>query len=318
MTESLVSETIDQHDVTGAVGYQPRRGAVKSGAANAWKGARKLPMLPTAIVVLFVIFAVFAPQLAPYDPTQISLTQKLKPPFFSEGGSTAHLLGTDNLGRDVLSRLIWGARVSLVIAAAVVVLSSVVGLAIGLAAGYVGGRTDSFLMRFADGSLAFPGILLALLFAISLGPGVLTVILALSILGWASYARIIRGEVLQMRKLDFIAQARVIGCSPARIMITHLLPNVFNVWVVMITLQIGLVVLAEATLGFLGAGVPRRLRRGVPSFPMGEISSTRRGGFRSFPGWRSDCWCFPGTTSATGCETRSIRGSGRSDGGETD
>jgi len=213
-------------------------------------------MLPTAIIAMFVIFAVFAPQLAPYDPTQISLTQKLKPPFFVEGGSTAHLLGTDNLGRDVLSRLIWGARVSLIIATAVVVLSSVVGLAIGLAAGYIGGRTDSFLMRFADGSLAFPGILLALLFAISLGPGVVTVILALSILGWASYARIIRGEVLQMRKLDFIAQARVIGCSPARIMVTHLFPNVFNVWVVMITLQIGLVVLAEATLGFLGAGVP--------------------------------------------------------------
>jgi peptide/nickel transport system permease protein len=213
-------------------------------------------MLPTAVIGVFVMFAVFAPFLAPYDPTRIALPQKLLPPFFMQGGNPAYLLGTDALGRDVLSRLIWGARVSLTISAAVVLISSTVGLMLGLAAGYLGGRTDSFLMRFADGSLAFPGLLIALLFAISLGPGVSTVILALSVLGWASYARIVRGEVLHLRKLDFIAQARVIGCSPARIMATHLFPNVVNAWVVMITLQIGLVVLAEATLGFLGAGVP--------------------------------------------------------------
>jgi peptide/nickel transport system permease protein len=209
-----------------------------------------------AIIGLFVSFAVFAPLLAPYDPTRIALPQKLMPPFFIPGGNTAHLLGTDNLGRDILSRLIWGARVSLTVSAAVVMISSAVGLAFGLAAGYIGGRTDSLLMRFADGSIAFPGILIALLFAISLGPGVWTVILALSVLGWAGYARIVRGEVLRLRNLEFIVGARVIGASPARIMATHLFPNVLDAWVILITLQIGLVVLAEATLGFLGAGVP--------------------------------------------------------------
>jgi peptide/nickel transport system permease protein len=213
-------------------------------------------MLPSAIILLFVLFALFAPQLSPYDPTQIALPQKLKPPFLFEGGTTAHLLGTDNLGRDVLSRLIWGSRVSLGVTAAVVVLSSIVGLLIGVAAGYLGGRTDAFLMRVADGSIAFPVILIALLFAVSLGPGVMTVILALSVLSWANYARIVRGEVLHLRQLEFIVGARVIGCSPARVMTTHLFPNLLDIWVVMITLQVGLIVLSEAALGFLGAGVP--------------------------------------------------------------
>jgi peptide/nickel transport system permease protein len=217
---------------------------------------RRIPVVPLAIIGLFVLFAAFAPLLAPYDPTRIALPQKLTPPFFVAGGNPAYLLGTDSLGRDVLSRLIWGARISLTVSIAVVVLSSAVGLVIGLAAGYLGGRTDSFLMRFADGSMAFPGILMALLFAISLGPGVSTVILALSVLGWAAYARIVRGEVLRLRNLEFIVGARVVGASPGRIMLTHLFPNVLDAWVVMITLQIGLVVLSEATLGFLGAGVP--------------------------------------------------------------
>ena len=215
-----------------------------------------MPLLPTALIALFVILAVFAPFLAPYDPTRIALPQKLTPPFIFQGGNPAYLLGTDNLGRDILSRLIWGTRVSLGVSATVVLASSAVGLLIGLAAGYLGGRTDSFLMRFADGSIAFPGILIALLFAISLGPGVWTVIVSLSVLGWASYARIVRGEVLRLRNLEFVIGARVVGCSPARIMATHLLPNVLDAWVVIMTLQIGLVVLAEATLGFLGAGVP--------------------------------------------------------------
>jgi ABC-type dipeptide/oligopeptide/nickel transport system permease subunit len=209
-----------------------------------------------AIIGLFVLFAIFAPLLAPYDPTRIALPQKLTPPVIFQGGNPAYLLGTDNLGRDILSRLIWGARVSLTVSATVVLVSSAVGLLIGLAAGYLGGRIDSFLMRFADGSIAFPGILIALLFAISLGPGVWTVIVSLSVLGWASYARIVRGEVLRLRNLEFVIGARVVGCSPARIMATHLLPNVLDAWVVLMTLQIGLVVLSEATLGFLGAGVP--------------------------------------------------------------
>jgi peptide/nickel transport system permease protein len=221
-----------------------------------WQEVRRIPLLPSAVIAMFVIFALFAPLVSPYDPTQIALVQKLKPPFFIDGGSIAHLLGTDNLGRDVLARLIWGSRVSLTVTAAVVVISSIVGLLIGLAAGYVGGRLDDFLMRVADGSIAFPAVLIALLFAVSLGPGVTTVIIALSVLSWANYARIVRGEVLRMRQLEFIVGARVIGCSPARVMLAHLFPNLLDVWVVMITLQVGLIVLSEAALGFLGAGVP--------------------------------------------------------------
>ena len=253
MTESAASRTVEHRRVVRARLSSAVRDA---SGRRPWHTVRKVPMLPVAIIVVFVSFAVFAPLLAPYDPTRIALPQKLIPPFFVAGGNTANLLGTDNLGRDILSRLIWGARVSLTVSAAVVLISSAVGLAMGLAAGYIGGRTDSVLMRFADGSIAFPGILIALLFAISLGPGVWTVILALSVLGWASYARIVRGEVLRLRNLEFIVGARVVGASPARIMATHLFPNVLDAWVILITLQIGLVVLAEATLGFLGAGVP--------------------------------------------------------------
>jgi peptide/nickel transport system permease protein len=253
VTDSVVSGAIDHQGVVRV----PRAGAARDrDSGRAWRTIRKVPILPLAVILLFVIFAVFAPLLAPYDPTRIALPQKLTPPFLAPGGNPAYLLGTDSLGRDVLSRLIWGARVSLTVSAAVVLISSAVGLLLGLAAGYLGGRTDSILMRFADGSIAFPGILIALLFAISLGPGVVTVIVALSVLGWAAYARIVRGEVLRLRNLEFVVGARVIGASPTRIMVAHLFPNVLDAWVILITLQIGLVVLAEATLGFLGAGVP--------------------------------------------------------------
>ncbi len=254
MAEPVAFRAVSHYGVTGR-GFAGRQG-VWYQLSKAWVTARKIPIVPAAIIGLFVLFALFAAQLSPYDPTQIALPQKLKPPLFFEGGSTAHLLGTDTLGRDVLSRLIWGSRVSLSVVAAVVVLSSIAGLMLGLAAGYVGGRTDSFLMRVADGSMAFPGILIALLFAVSLGPGVGTVILALSVLSWASYARIVRGEVLHLRQLEFVVGARVIGCSAGRVMLKHLFPNLVDIWVVMITLQVGLVVLSEAALGFLGAGVP--------------------------------------------------------------
>jgi peptide/nickel transport system permease protein len=254
MAEPVAFRAVSHYGVAGR-SFADRQG-VRYRLTRAWATARQIPILPAAVIGLFLLFALFAPQLAPYDPTQIALPQKLKPPLFFDGGTTAHLLGTDTLGRDVLSRLIWGSRVSLTVVAAVVVLSSVAGLMLGLAAGYVGGRTDSLLMRVADGSMAFPGILIALLFAVSLGPGVGTVILALAVLSWAGYARIVRGEVLHLRQLEFVFGARVIGCSPMRVMLRHLFPNLVDIWVVMITLQVGLVVLSEAALGFLGAGVP--------------------------------------------------------------
>jgi peptide/nickel transport system permease protein len=213
-------------------------------------------VIPAAVLLLLVLTAIFAPLLAPYNPIKVSLPDRLMPPFFVEGGSTAHILGTDLIGRDILSRVIYGARISLSISLLVILITASIGTVLGIIAGYRGGRTDAFLMRATDISLAFPAILIALLLAASLGPGYWTVVLAISILGWAPYARLIRGEALKLREADFVAQARIIGTSPARIMVRHIFPNVLNPLVVMVTLSVGFVILTEAALSYLGAGIP--------------------------------------------------------------
>jgi peptide/nickel transport system permease protein len=211
--------------------------------------------IPVAVLLLMVTAAVFAPQLAPYDPLQTSLTDRLKPPAFA-GGSEAHLLGTDKLGRDILSRIIHGTRVSLSVAALVIVITSSIGTVLGILGGYLGGWVDSLLMRVTDISLAFPGIVVALLLAVILGPSFTTVVLAISLLGWAPYARLIRGEVLKLREADFVLQARIIGCSPLRIMLTHIFPNIVNPLLILATLFLGAVILIESALSYLGAGIP--------------------------------------------------------------
>jgi peptide/nickel transport system permease protein len=213
-------------------------------------------VIPVVVLALLVFSAIFAPFIAPYSPTKISLPQRLLPPFFAEGGSTAHLLGTDSLGRDILSRVFYGARISLSVSLLVIFITAGVGTIVGIVAGYLGGRIDSLLMRTTDVSLAIPGILIALLLAVALGPSFKTVVLAMSILGWAPYARLIRGETLKLREADFVAQARIIGCSPMRIMIVHVFPNVINPLIVIATMSVGLVILFEAALSYLGAGIP--------------------------------------------------------------
>ncbi|OGO41022.1 MAG: hypothetical protein A2137_01015 [Chloroflexi bacterium RBG_16_58_8] len=213
-------------------------------------------VIPAAVLLLLMLAAILAPLLAPYPPTKISMTERLLPPFFVDGGSTAHLLGTDTLGRDILSRVIYGARVSLSVSLLVILITCSVGTMMGIIGGYLGGPTENVLMRITDASLAFPGILLALLLAVALGPSFKTVVLAISILGWAPYARLIRGEALKVRQTDFVAQARIIGSSPLRIMVRHIFPNVINPMIVMMTLSLGMVILVEAALSFLGAGIP--------------------------------------------------------------
>jgi peptide/nickel transport system permease protein len=208
------------------------------------------------VLLLLVVAAIFAPLLAPYPYDQISMTERLMPPFFFSGGSTTHLLGTDLLGRDILSRVIYGARISLSVAVLVIAITASIGTVLGIAAGYLGGRTDAFLMRVTDISLAFPAILIALLFAATIGPGYWTVVIAISLLGWAPYARLIRGEALKLRDADFVAQARIIGTSPARIMVRHIFPNIVNPLIIMATLSVGMVILTEAILSYLGAGIP--------------------------------------------------------------
>jgi peptide/nickel transport system permease protein len=213
-------------------------------------------VLPAAVLLLLVLVAIFAPLLAPYPPTKIAMTERLLPPFFADGGSTAHLLGTDLIGRDVLSRVIYGARVSLSVSLLVILITGSIGTVLGIVAGYLGGRTDAFLMRVTDISLAFPAILIAILFATILGPSFATVVLAISILSWAPYARLIRGEALKLREADFVAQARIIGTSQMRIMTRHIFPNIINPLIIMVTLSVGFVILTEAILSYLGAGIP--------------------------------------------------------------
>jgi peptide/nickel transport system permease protein len=213
-------------------------------------------VIPAAILILLVLTAIFAPWLAPYDPIKTSMGERLLPPAFMDGGSTAHLLGTDHLGRDILSRVIYGSRISLSISLLVIFITASIGTILGIISGYLGGYTDNVLMRVTDVSLSFPAILIAILLAVSMGPGYRTVVLALSILGWAPYARLIRGEALRLRQADFVQQARVIGTSPMRIMVRHIFPNIINPLIVMITLSVGMVILTEAALSYLGAGIP--------------------------------------------------------------
>lgn len=217
---------------------------------------RRLPWLPIIIIVIMIVMAVLAPVLAPHSPIEQTLKDKLLPPMWLDGANPKYILGTDAFGRDVLSRLIYGARVSLMVALLALTAGGGVGLIIGIVAGYLGGTVDNILMRLVDAAFTFPAILFALLLAVTMGQGFGTLVIAISLLLWASFARIIRGEVLAVKQRDFVALARVRGCSTRRIMLTYILPNVLNTFMVLVTLNIGVVIIAEASLSFLGAGIP--------------------------------------------------------------
>lgn len=227
-------------------------------SSTIWPALRRYPVFPLAILVFcLVIPAVFAPLVAPFDPYQGSLRARLIPPFWQEGGSFEHVLGTDKLGRDILSRVIYGARISLTVSLIAIFVSGIIGTLLGVISGYFGGRTDSVVMRLVDISLSLPTILLALVLSAALGPSFTTVIFVISVLLWSRYARLVRGETLAIKERDFIARARVAGASHMRIMLLYILPNVVNSLVVLATLQVGYVILLESTLSFLGAGLPR-------------------------------------------------------------
>jgi peptide/nickel transport system permease protein len=218
--------------------------------------ARRWPVVPVSIIAIFVLAAVLAPLLNLADPYEQSLRQKFRPPVWEERGSWAHPLGTDRLGRDMLARMVWGSRTSLAAGVLTVLLASAFGATIGLVAGYHGGRVDAALMRMTDATLSFPIILLALILAVTVGPSFVNVVTAIAVILWARYARVIRGQVLTLMELDFIAQARIAGAGATRIITRHLLPNTLNTLVVLVTLQVGYVVIVEASLSFLGAGIP--------------------------------------------------------------
>jgi peptide/nickel transport system permease protein len=221
-------------------------------------------IIPVTILALMVIVAIFADLswlglpnigLAPHKPDTGVIRDRLLPPAFMEGGNSAYLLGTDRLGRDVLSRVIHGARISLSISMLVIFITAFIGTVLGIISGYLGGRIDDFIMRVTDMALSFPGILIALLLAVAIGPSYWTVVLALSILGWAAYTRMVRGEALKLRESDFVAQARVSGASAWRVMLKHIFPNVVNSLIIMMTLSVGMIILMESTLSYLGVGV---------------------------------------------------------------
>ncbi|PYM23364.1 MAG: peptide ABC transporter permease [Candidatus Rokuibacteriota bacterium] len=215
-----------------------------------------MPVVSIGIIAVFVLIALLAPLLSPGDPYEQSLRLRFRPPVWEERGSWAHPLGTDRLGRDMLTRIIWGSRVSLAVGALAVLLAGAVGATIGLVAGYYGGRVDAALMRVTDATLSFPVILLALILAVTVGPSFTNVVIAIAVILWARYARVIRGQVLTLMTLDFIAQARIAGAGAWRIITRHLLPNTLNTLVVLVTLQVGYVIIVEASLSFLGAGIP--------------------------------------------------------------
>ena len=219
-------------------------------------GRRWLLLIPLSIIMVMVTTAVLAEFLTPYSSTEISLADRLRPPFWEHGGSWSHPLGTDPMGRDLLTRMIYGARVSLLVAMLALLVGGGIGAALGLIAGYYGGHLDALVMRVADTTMAFPIILFAILFVVVLGGSVATTVFAVALVLWARYARVIRGEVLSLRERDFVAQARVAGCSSLRIMLVHLFPNILNTLVVLLSLQVGWVIIVEASLSFLGAGIP--------------------------------------------------------------
>lgn len=224
-------------------------------AARAWSKARelRLPWIPIFILVLLIVAAVFAPLLAPHDPEQLNKRDREVPPF----ENTKFLLGTDKSGKDILSRLIYGARTSVFISLVALGTGAVVGSAIGVMSGYFGGRIDIFLMRLVDAVLGFPTVLLALIIvAIAGGAGIGNVIVAVAATVWARFARQARGEVLTIKERDFVTLAIVAGVSAPVIMWRHIFPNVINTVLIVISLLVGQTILLEASLSFLGVGVP--------------------------------------------------------------
>jgi len=212
--------------------------------------------VPVVALGVVLAVAVAADVLPLWSPEAVDMESRLVPPLWAAGGSAVHPLGTDGLGRDLLSRLIYGARMSLLLSLVIITMSGAVGTAVAVVSGYHGGALDALMSRVIDATLAMPIILVALLFAVILGPGVLNLIVAISLLMWARFARVIRGEVLRIRAQDFIRRAQVTGCSTIRIMARHVLPNVLNTVIVLATIQIGWVIVAESSLSFLGIGIP--------------------------------------------------------------
>ncbi len=229
-----------------------------AGLQRRWlRFAGQLPVLPLTILIPFVLVAVFADVIAPYDPTEpIPGAGIFDPPFWVQGANPAAWLGTDFQGRDVLSRLIHGARVSLIVGVMGTVVAGGIGTTLGVLSGYLGGWVDQVIMRITDAWLALPALVFAIFLATMVGPSMWNIIIILGAVYWTRYARVIRGEVLSLREREFVKLSEIAGASSARVILRHVLPNVVNSAMVLASLTIGVVIIAEASLSFLGVGVP--------------------------------------------------------------
>jgi peptide/nickel transport system permease protein len=207
------------------------------------------------IVLAIVLTAIFAPLLAPYDPAKTNASMRLLPPMWVDKGMNEFPLGTDNLGRDILSRIIYGSQISLIVGISSVIVSGVIGVILGLLAGYYGRWTDIVIMRVVDSLLAIPTILFMLVVLAIIGPSLGTLIFVIGITHWVTYARIVRGEVLSVKERDFVRAAKAVGAKNARIIITHILPNVTSSFIVISTLSVATNIILEASLSFLGLGI---------------------------------------------------------------
>lgn len=216
---------------------------------------RRIPVFAISIVALYFFAVIFGPLITPHDPFKTNLNNALMPPDWQLEDSTGYLLGTDSMGRDILSRLIYGARTSMIVSVLALCICAPLGVLFGLLSGYFGGKLDMLIMRFTDLWMSMPAIITAILMVSVLGPSKQTVIIVVGITGWIHYARIVRGEVLSYKEREFVQLARVTGCSNARIIFSHIFPNVVNSLIILVTLDFGRVIIITATLSFLGLGI---------------------------------------------------------------
>ncbi len=248
LNERRRDETEKKIDVAGETVVKMKR-AVRSLMKN------KAAFIGALILLAVISTALLASVISPYDPGAQNLSMRLKPPAWAEGGSFANILGTDHLGRDILSRIFYGSRVSLMVGAVAVLISGILGTFLGLMSGYYGNKIDSFIMRMADIQLAFPFILLALAVMAVLGSGLRNVIIVLGITGWVMYGRVVRSEVMSIREKEYIEAAKAIGNKDSKIILKHILPNIVSTIVIIATLEVAKVIIAESSLTFLGLGV---------------------------------------------------------------
>ena len=239
--------------IKGVGDFSPESTAARASLRRLWR--LKWGMAAAALMLLIVASAVLAPWLAPYDPLAVDIQHRLAPPVWMDGGTPQHLLGTDQVGRDLLARMIYGGRVSLIVGVTAVLISATIGVLTGLTAGYFGPRVDWLIMALVNVMLSFPFVLLALAVIAVLGPSLLNMIIVLAVADWPLYVRVIRAETLAMRERDFVTAGRALGMSHARIVFRQIFPNLVSVIVVIATLQVARVIILESFLSFLGLGV---------------------------------------------------------------